>query len=223
MNQNLLPAEFANQICNLQLRIPSEHDFCRGIILEIILLCDAEHIAILRIVSIHGPITQLGIVLRGEVVKGRRSNRQTHTERRILDRTDDDTCRHVETGTLNVTIVAIGDHAGINDRTIFIQTIQTLCILAIALVVHILQADGDTPVQTVVLTAADAEVEVVDPATMCPIKVVHVGIVVIHIGSLIIDTSHIETIHVQVVKLVVGIGPVSVRSPAHKTTTFIVI
>ena len=71
-----------------------------------------------------------------------------------------------------------------------------------------MDADGDTPVETVTLVSAHVEVEVADPTTLGTVKHIIVGCIIEHLSIIISIKLEIQRIHIQIVRLAERLGPV---------------
>ena len=82
-------------------------------------------------------------IVGAQLVERRGSHAETDAERRSLNRTEDDTQLHIKTRTCNLTRIGNGDGFVQRDRrSVFHHLGNRLAILAIALVVNIVQANG---------------------------------------------------------------------------------
>ena len=187
----------------------------RCVVLELINLSDTKRIAV-GIHFVHCIIIEVGIVLGFQVVEGRRCYRQSDSEGRLLDGTCDDTCCQIEACTLDATIITVGHNTGIAHILIIVEISQTLSIFTVTFIVHCVYTNSETPVNTAIGgISAEIEVEVADPTTMGTVEVVHLCIIIVHISTHFIVAPHIETVDVQIVELVVGIGSQTVSGTSH--------
>ena len=137
-----------------------------------------------------------GGIIGGQVVPGGGIDIQTHAEGRIFHRTGNDTKLHVDTCTINLTIVTIADNTAIGA----VGEAQAFGILAIALVFHIVDTNGDTPVETIIGITAEGEVELIDPATMGAVEIIGIAIHTI-VHPTVINIIIGQNIGIQIVEL----------------------
>ena len=116
-------------------------------------------------------IIQIRIVTGGKIIEGRRSHRDTDTERRLLNGKEDQTSLDIEARTFDLTSVANSHGA-----TITSSIYQCLAILTISLIVHILDTHGQAPIETIIDIAAQVKIIIGYPTTMCTVETIGSGI-----------------------------------------------
>ena len=135
-------------------------------------------------------------IVGAQVIERRCSHAESDAERRSLNRTEDDTQLHVETGTRNLARIGNGDGFVQRNRlSIFHHLGNRLAILAIALVVNIVQADGQTEINAIVDITRDIEVVLADVALMGAVELV---VAAVEIGIL----EEVQLRRIDIVQLV---------------------
>ena len=178
--------EVANGVTKAQAELPRRIEFeLIGFARAVLATCVVEHFRIV------GSL---------EVIPGRSCHRETHAERRSLDRTEDDTSCDVGTCTINTALI------GHSQLIVAIRTTQLLDILAIVTIVNVAQSDGHTQIDTIVDVAADVEVVGTYIAFMCTVEcIARSWIVAPHV--IVVQPTCID-----VVKLIArNIGTIEVR------------
>ena len=151
--------------------------------LELVSLCNMP-------VIIHSDtrsVEQCRVVACFKIIPHRCVNIESHTERRALYRAEDDARFHVEAFSCYLSRV-VDSHVTYGS---LVLVHQCLGVHAFAFVVNIVNAEGYSPVETVIDIAADVKVIFTYVAAVATVEHVSVGIVIIRLIVLIVEKQRV--------------------------------